>query len=55
MIPMKERQAKDNNPAFAAGNEEEQLNQDATKKEVARGDYTEVITLEFDPAPDRSE
>ncbi|WCK55312.1 hypothetical protein PP175_04855 [Aneurinibacillus sp. Ricciae_BoGa-3] len=52
---MQKRPAKDNQPTFAPGNEEEQLNQDATKKEIARGDYTEVTTLEFDPAPERTE
>jgi hypothetical protein len=46
------RKGKDNKvdfPTFAPGmDDDEELNQDATKAEIARGEYTPVYNLSFD-------
>jgi hypothetical protein len=50
MMTLREREDdKVNVPAFAPGmNDDEELNQDATKEEIAHGEYTTVYKLSFD-------
>jgi len=44
-----EKEKKKVEPTFAPGlDDDEELNEDATKGEIARGDYTEVTTLSYD-------
>ncbi|WP_200894628.1 hypothetical protein [Bacillus alveayuensis] len=48
-ILRKEKDNKVNFPAFAPGmDDDEELNQDATKAEIERGEYTPVYNLSFD-------
>ncbi|WP_173427699.1 hypothetical protein [Aneurinibacillus tyrosinisolvens] len=44
---MNKKDPQNNKPEFAPG-DDEQLNQNASKEEIARGDYTEVTVAEFD-------
>jgi hypothetical protein len=47
---MKKRRAEDHHePTIAPGmNDHKNLDQNASKEEIARGDYTEVVTLSYD-------
>ncbi|WP_169729206.1 hypothetical protein [Fictibacillus gelatini] len=46
---MKKRNEEKNEPKYAPGmDDQEELNRDATKEEIKKGDYTEVTTLSYD-------
>lgn len=45
---MKKRRVEDQTPTMAPGIEEDELEKDASGEEIARGDYTEVVTLSYD-------
>lgn len=46
---MKQKKNDHEFPTIAPGiDDEEKLNEKATKEEIARGEYTKVVTLSFD-------
>ncbi|AEH47725.1 hypothetical protein [Parageobacillus thermoglucosidasius] len=46
---MKKKKRDNGFPTIAPGiDDDEELNEKATKEEIARGDYTKVVTLSFD-------
>ncbi|SFJ52054.1 hypothetical protein [Thermoflavimicrobium dichotomicum] len=46
---MEKKVSEEKKPTIAPGmNDQEELEERATKKEIARGDYTKVTTLSFD-------
>lgn len=45
---MTKRQTNTNEPNIAATFDGDELKKDASKEEISRGDYTEVVTLSFD-------
>ncbi|MFC7439808.1 hypothetical protein [Laceyella putida] len=46
---MEKKRAQASAPTLAPGlDDEKKLEQDASKEEIAKGDYTEVVTLSYD-------
>lgn len=48
-VSLEKKVSEEKKPTIAPGmNDQEELEERATKKEIARGDYTKVTTLSFD-------